>query len=231
MIPFERDIYVAMLLEYLEREKERLANSEQYKNVVKHLNSENSMLIYVNMPLANNSLKDFLDAEAKKDIAKNKHYFEAFPTFAFQLTANGDGFDTKVLIDYEEQEQLKELKSDFIKDASEKAANNNATSLMSADENGEDSLEISIQDIEEAALIQIDELILEDLDAKIQVENYPSGAIKLEVGLKNGVKNGSYTEYSEDGKVIVKGSFKNDQKTGVWKFYDKNGGLISKKKF
>jgi hypothetical protein len=26
MIPFERDIYVAMLLEYLEREKERLAN-------------------------------------------------------------------------------------------------------------------------------------------------------------------------------------------------------------
>ena len=26
IIPFERDIYVAMLLEYLEREKERLAN-------------------------------------------------------------------------------------------------------------------------------------------------------------------------------------------------------------
>lgn len=210
--------------------KETLENSDQFRQFEQSLNSENSMLIYVNTPIAQKTLKNFLDKEAQSDISKNQQYFESFPNIAFQLTSKGDGFDTRILVDYRDLPEVKEMKKDVEIDKKEKVSTGNSSSLTGIQESG-DSVQLSIQSIEEAALLNIEEMILDDLDAKIQEEKYENGEVKLEVGIKNGFRHGIYTEYSETGEVIVKGSFKNDQKSGIWKFYDAQGNLISKKRY
>lgn len=210
--------------------KETLENSEQFKTFSKNFNENNSILIYANMPLAQNGLKEFLDKEALADVAKNKPYFEAFPHFCFQITSEDNGFDTRISIDYQNKESIVKIKEDIASDTKTKTNNGSMSTLESTSEEG-DSVQLSIKAIEDAALIQLEDIILEDLDAKTQEENYDSGELKFEVSLKNGLKDGNYTEYSKTGKVIVKGSFKRDLKIGVWKFYNEKGDLISKKKF
>ena len=189
------------------------------------------MLIYVNTTIAQSSLNEFLDKEARADLVKNKAYFEAFPHIAFQITSSGDGFKTKIVADYFDLNAVEIEKVALDKDTKEKKLTSESATLDVMDETTHDSTELSLKSIEDAALIEIDDIILDDLDAKVQADKYESGELKFEVGIKNGVKHGNYTEYSEAGNVIVKGQFKNDQRSGLWKFYDDEGNLLKRKRF
>ena len=81
-------------------------------------------------------------------------------------------------------------------------------------------------------MISIDEITLDDLDAKKHQEFFEDGeTLKLEVYLKDGLKNGSYREYYENGELKVKGKYKNDEPSGVWRFYDEKGKRIRKERY
>jgi antitoxin component YwqK of YwqJK toxin-antitoxin module len=78
---------------------------------------------------------------------------------------------------------------------------------------------------------EVDEISLDDLDVKKYEEKYEDGTPKMEVAIKNGLRNGKYREYYPNGETKVKGHYKEDRKTGTWKYYDENGKLTEKKEF
>ena len=46
-----------------------------------------------------------------------------------------------------------------------------------------------------------------------------------------GVKNGTYTKYSEYGGVLIQGTYKKDMKEGLWVEKDEKGNLVSKETY
>ena len=58
-------------------------------------------------------------------------------------------------------------------------------------------------------------------------EVYPSGALKLEMFIKNGLPDGIYVVYFENGKIEEVRSYYEGKFHGTWRTYDKNGILIA----
>ena len=91
---------------------------------------------------------------------------------------------------------------------------------------------IAPSELEEDEIIAIDDINPDDLDAKKFTEFYPDGeTLKFEVPLKDGLKNGTYREYYEDGSLKVKGKFKSDKKDGLWKTYNEKDKTIQKTRY
>ena len=53
-------------------------------------------------------------------------------------------------------------------------------------------------------------------------EVYPSGALKLEMFIKNGLPDGIYVVYFENGKIEEVRSYYEGKFHGTWRTYDKN---------
>lgn len=49
--------------------------------------------------------------------------------------------------------------------------------------------------------------------------------------VKDGLKNGKYTKYSEEGKIMEEGNYINDKQEGEWKYFHLNGNLKAIGKF
>ena len=77
----------------------------------------------------------------------------------------------------------------------------------------------------------IEEISPDDLDAKKYQEYFDNGNLKVEVALKNGLKNGTYREYFEKGSIKIKGKYKNDVMDGIWKIYDEKGNVMERKRY
>lgn len=60
---------------------------------------------------------------------------------------------------------------------------------------------------------------------------YPNGNIQLEAMFIEGVKNGLYNTYRDNGRPIYRGYYINDQRAGVWEFYDQDGNLSGRTDF
>jgi hypothetical protein len=76
-----------------------------------------------------------------------------------------------------------------------------------------------------------DEVIIGDINAKVQTEYYPDGTKKREVETRDGFKHGDYREYHPNGRIKVRGRYRNDKADGTWRYYDTNGREIDKKHF
>lgn len=210
------------------RNKEVLINDESYKGFKEELSKKSSVLIYVNTPVAYSNLTSLTDAETKSDVSENKKYFDAFPHIAFQLVEDGDKFETTVLIDYLDKSDVEVVKRDLELDSEEKRINGDAKSIKISDTTKKS---VSLKVIEETALIELENIVLDDLDANLQQTNYDSGELKFEVGIKNGVKHGAYREYSKSGSLILKGKYKDDEKVGTWRYYTASGSFQKKVKY
>lgn len=75
-------------------------------------------------------------------------------------------------------------------------------------------------------------IYVKDINAKSYTEYYPdSVTVHFEVDLKNGFKDGSFTEYFENGKEKMTGKFRRDKRDGNWKLYNEDGDLVMKRKY
>lgn len=63
--------------------------------------------------------------------------------------------------------------------------------------------------------------LIESLE--LSIEMYPNGNTKSRGYLKNGEREGLWTDWYETGKKKSEGSFKNGKKEGVWTFWFENG--------
>ena len=62
-------------------------------------------------------------------------------------------------------------------------------------------------------------------------EFYENGTEKLNGRYRNGIKNGKWTWWNEDGGTNSTGSYKNGLQNGIWKYYYSNGKINFEGKF
>ncbi len=193
--------------------------SEEFTKFYDEFSGKSNAFFYMNMPILHNNLGEFMDAETKKSMDKNKPYIVCFSQIGFQLSKDGDLFETNLITQYRDpNEAQKELEEVFEISEDASKAGPEVDLTEASEVGGEEPIEVS-------------EILLDDLSAKKQTDNYENGQIKAEVGIKDGLKHGSYYEYYENGEIKIKGKYKMDEQVGTWKEYDSTGVVIKKMKY
>lgn len=57
---------------------------------------------------------------------------------------------------------------------------------------------------------------------------YSPGVLISKIVYKNGIKNGIFEEYDNDGRIKQRGNYRMDIKNGIWEYFDPPGKLIAK---
>lgn len=193
-----------------------LAQNPEFQVFKENFNPSNNLLIYVQTPILQENLKTFVDAETWQDIQKNKSYINCFNQIGFQLTEDGNLFETNFLVQYQD---INSVKTNYI-------------FPQPYNQKEEEILYFLLKNpVQKDELVHVDEISPDDLDDNKYQEFFEGKKLKVEVGLKNGLKNGTYREYFETGEIKIKGKYRKDKKHGTWKIYDKEGNTIEKRRF
>lgn len=189
-----------------------LIKQEPFQVFTERLDDEHSALIYLQLPLLYGSMKEVASREFLRYLRESKGLLEDFPQIAMQVSPGGDMLNTKVFL----SQKIFVLPDPASFDVPFVADTVNYDSLFK---------------INVGEQLEIAEVVIEDLNAKSQTEDFEDGQTRYEVGVKDGLKHGSYYEYYETGELKVKGKYKNDLREGVWKYYDENGDQIKKERY
>lgn len=189
-----------------------LEKQEPFQAFVERLEDEHSALIYMQLPLLHGSMRDVASSTFLKYLRDSKGLLEDFPQIAMQVSPAGKMLDTKVLL----SQKIFILPDPPSFDVPFVADTVNYDSLF--------KLNVGEQ-------IEIAEVVIEDLNAKKQIEEFDGGQTKYEVGVKDGMKHGNYFEYYDTGELKIKGKYKSDLKEGLWKYYDEEGELVKRERY
>lgn len=195
-------------------EGETLATSKEFRDFDDKFESESSVFVYSNVPLFFDNMYALADADTKQKMRKNKDFIICFPQFGMQLTPEDDLFESRLVINYRDVQEVKK-----------NAQFEDKVQIPNSKTQSSDPIEIT------EAVFNLRPIYPTDLNAKTFSMKYPNGAIKFEVELKDGLKHGRYTEYYPDGTEKMTGRFRKDQQVGTWRYYDKQGEQVVKKRF
>jgi len=198
-----------------------LANKPDFQAFLKNFQMDNNFFFYMQTPVMFQNLKPMLDQGSWQSFEENRDYLVCFSDIAFQLTADGDGFDTRLFGQYKPTEQI----------AAESKEARALLAKASIRDQLTDTLMAITQVDEQEELVDLAEVTIDDLSAKKEEEFYESGELKVTVRLKDGLKHGRYYEYYPNGEVKVKGRYRDGQMDGLWKFYDESGEVIRRERY
>ena len=179
------------------------------------------IFLYTNAQYLINDIKELLDDATYRKVRSAEDYILCFPMAGLQVSADDGNYSNMLAISFskdaitEDQDQVP-VTVEY---------NRPDSALI-------DSLFISAvaTEKEEEPIIP-EEILPEDLDAKVHQEFFEDGKLRAEVRLKDGVKHGIYIEYAKDGHIILKGRFKQDIREGVWKEYDEKGHVVNRTRY
>ncbi|MFD2100560.1 DUF3352 domain-containing protein [Flagellimonas iocasae] len=193
---------------------ETLSTSEAFKKFNARFESESTVFVYSNIPVLYNNMYALADATTKQKMRKNKDFIICFPQVGFQLTPEDNLFESRLVLNYQNVEEVK-------KNAQFEENNQTAKS------NTQNPTPEEITD----AVFNLRPIYPTDLNAKSFSRNYASGSLRFEVDLKDGLKHGRYTEYYSDGSEKITGRFRDDEQVGTWRYYDTDGKMVLRKRF
>jgi hypothetical protein len=205
-------------------DKRTLDRSDEFRTFRKNFEDESAVFVYLNTPVLFNTMKKLADQPTRVSMDHNRDYIVCFRQVGFQLIPGEGGFQTL----FAEQFVQPEVK----------------TVLATADTLGPDSLKHA--SAEEAALNE--QIVTEQPDPDVDpmalpyiyVQNvnasehsgyFPDSTLQFKVSLKNGFKDGLFTQYHANGEVKMKGHFREDKRDGVWRLYDESGKLIMRRTY
>lgn len=191
-----------------------LATSEEFKNFDEKFDSESTVFVYSNVPLLFDNMYALADTPTKQKMRKNKDFIICFPQVGLQLTPEEDLFESRLVLNYQDVEEVKKATS-LPKSTNKTAPKNQKTT----------SSEIT------DAVFNLSPIYPTDLNAKSFSKTYANGNIRFEVDLKDGLKHGRYEEFYPDGTRKIRGRFRNDEQVGTWRYYDKEGNQVHRKRF
>jgi len=145
---------------------------------------------------------------------KNKDFIICFPQVALQLTPEDDLFESRLVLNYQDVEEVKK-------------AINLPKNVNTAIPKNQNTTSSEITD----AVFDLTPIYPTDLNAKSFSKKYANGNIRFEVDLKDGLKHGRYEEFYSDGTRKIRGRFRDDEQVGTWRYYDKEGTQVLKKRF
>lgn len=195
-------------------EGETLSTSEDFKQFEAKFESESTVFVYSNVPILYDNMYALADATTKQKMKTNKDFIICFPQVGVQLTPEDELFESRLVINYQDVEEVKKnirakLKSE---EPIVKVQNLNSDKITDA-------------------VFDLRPIYPNDLNAKSFSKLYTNGSIKFEVDLKDGLKHGRYTEYYPDGTEKITGRFRDDEQVGTWRFYNEEGEMVYKKRF
>ncbi|NDV17192.1 DUF3352 domain-containing protein [Muricauda sp. TY007] len=191
-----------------------LATSEEFKNFDKKFDSESTVFVYSNVPLLFDNMYALTDAATKQKMRKNKDFIICFPQVGLQLTPEEDLFESRLVLNYQDVQEVKKT-LDMAQPDTEVVTTNQSTA----------STEIT------DAVFDLRPIYPNDLNASSFSKTYANGNIRFEVDLKDGLKHGRYEEFYSDGTRKIRGRFRDDEQVGTWRYYDKEGNQVHKKRF
>jgi antitoxin component YwqK of YwqJK toxin-antitoxin module len=193
---------------------EVLTASEEFRDFDAKFDSESTVFVYSNIPILYDNLYGLADATTKQKMRKNKDFIICFPQVGLQLTPEDDLFESRLVLNYQDVEEVKRNSEFTAGNQQSNPQPNVATSEEITD-----------------AIFNLKPIYPNDLNAKSFSKLYANGATKFEVDLKDGLKHGRYTEYYPNGNERITGRFRNDVQVGTWRYFDEEGNLIHKKRF
>ncbi|WP_350284505.1 DUF3352 domain-containing protein [uncultured Croceitalea sp.] len=193
--------------------KETLVTSDDFIGFNKQFDKESSLFIYSNIPVLYDKMYALADRTTKAQLLKNKDFIICFPQVGLQLTPEDNLFESKLVVNYQDVEEVK-INAQFQEQPVSKSNNQN----------------IASGEISEAVFI-LAPIYPTDLNAKSFARKYADGSIRFEVDLKDGLKHGRYTSYHPNGEKKITGRFREDKQVGMWRCFDTIGKLVTKKRF
>ncbi|MAU15034.1 MAG: DUF3352 domain-containing protein [Muricauda sp.] len=194
-------------------EGETLATSEYFKKFDEKFHSESTVFVYSNVPLLYDNMYALADAPTKQKMRKNRDFIICFPQVGFQLTPEDDLFESRLVMNYQDVEEVK------------KAINVPKSTNKTTPKTQTTALEVT------DAVFDLRPIYPTDLNAKSYSKKYANGNIMFEVELKDGLKHGSYEAYYPNGTQKIRGRFRKDEQVGTWRFYNEEGEQVHKKRF
>lgn len=195
------------------QERKTLDKAANYKQFKKNFEAKSNLFIYINTPMLYPTLLNAVDNKTREDLDKNRAYFTSFSQIGFQFFAKESIFNSTFVIQYKDQESIQysdEFKPPTVGPLLENSKSDKKPIIVIENTDPFDVLDINPN----------------DLNADEFVKKYSDGKIKVEVPLKNGMKNGVYKAYYKNGELHFKGRFKDDKRVGKWKKYDMEGNRI-----
>ncbi|WP_108424030.1 DUF3352 domain-containing protein [Flagellimonas amoyensis] len=193
-------------------EGETLATSKEFRDFDAKFESESTVFVYSNVPLFFDNMYALADAPTQQKMLKNKDFIICFPQFGLQLTPEDDLFESRLVINYQDVQEVKKNTMLEVK-------------VPSAKPQSADPVEIT------DAVFDLRAIYPTDLNADTFSVKYANGITKFEVELKDGLKHGRYTEYYPNGTEKMTGRFRKDEQVGTWRFYNEEGEQVHKKRF
>ncbi len=193
---------------------ETLSTSEEFIKFDDRFESESTVFVYSNIPVLYNNMYALADATTKQKMRKNKDFIICFPQVGFQLTPEDNLFESRLVLNYQDVEEVKKNAQfeDKVQIPNSKNQNSNSTEVTDA-------------------VFDLRPIYPTDLNAKSFTRNYANGSLRFEVDLKDGLKHGRYTQYYPDGTEKITGRFRNDEQVGTWRYYNSEGKMTLKKRF
>jgi len=195
-------------------EEETLSGSKDFREFDQRFASESTIFVYSNVPVLYDNMYALADAETKQKMKKNKDFLICFPQFGLQLTPEDDLFESRLVINYQDVEEVKKNVQFEQKKPTPITTNQNIVPEEITD-----------------AVFDLKPIYPTDLNANSFSKLYANGATKFEVDLKDGVKHGRYVEYYPEGTEKITGRFRNDEQVGTWRYYNEQGKQVHKKRF
>src|SRR5690606_18290131 len=149
-------------------EGETLATSKEFRDFDDQFESESTVFVYSNVPLFFDNMYALADAPTQQKMLKNKDFIICFPQFGLQLTPEDDLFESRLVINYQDVQEVK--KNTQFEDK---------VQIPNSKSQSDDPVEIT------DAVFDLKPIYPTDLNAKIFSIKYPNGAIKFEVELKD----------------------------------------------
>ncbi|MBO0323799.1 DUF3352 domain-containing protein [Muricauda sp. CAU 1633] len=193
---------------------ETLSTSEEFRKFDGRFESESTVFVYSNIPVLYNNMYALADGTTKQKMRKNKDFIICFPQVGFQLTPEDNLFESRLVLNYQNVEEVKKNSQfeDKVQIPNSKTQNSNSTEITEA-------------------IFDLKPIYPTDLNAKSFSRSYANGSVRFEVDLKDGLKHGRYTEYYSDGTEKITGRFRNDEQVGTWRYYDSDGKMVLRKRF
>jgi hypothetical protein len=187
-----------------------MEKQEYYRNFRDEFHNRSAVFIYINTPILMGTMKNIANKETRSDMDRNKEFITCFRSIGFQLTPDGNKFETMIA-------------EQFIDPFVEISDGDDSDDEVITEKLSADSIN---------ALFVLPYLYPKNPNDKIYKEYHSdSSTVKFEVELRYGFKDGNYTEYYPSGEVKMKGKFKKDKRDGTWRYYNEEGKLIAKKRF
>ncbi|MFC4221384.1 DUF3352 domain-containing protein [Flagellimonas marina] len=189
-----------------------LSTSDEFRKFNDRFKSESTVFVYSNIPVLYNNMYALADATTKQKMRKNKDFIICFPQVGFQLTPEDNLFESRLVLNYQNVEEVKKNAQFEEKIQMQNPNTSNSTEITDA-------------------IFDLKPIYPTDLNAKSFSRNYANGSLRFEVDLKDGLKHGRYTEYYSDGTEKITGRFRNDEQVGMWHYYNAEGKMVWKKRF